>query len=70
VDTWLLVFAGSADWQAVIARGVNEIQPAHAEAHQLLSQEISPRGGERWNLLLVHRSLLECDELLRFLEPL
>lgn len=69
MDTWLLVFAGAADWQAVVARGINEVRPAHADAHHVLSQEISPRGDERLSLLLVHWSEQERDALLRFLEP-
>ena len=64
------MFAGDADWREIVPRAVHELHPAHGDAHYILSQETSPRGGERWSLLLVHWSEQERDGVLHLLEPL
>ena len=55
--TWLLVFAGEADWTRVVAAVLGQIEVAAADAHTLTFCEQS---GERWSLLLVHYSSEEC----------
>lgn len=63
VDTWLLVFAGAADWSQIVAEGVKAVRPAHTDAHQILFLEVGATAG-RSSLLLVHWSSLERDALL------
>ena len=62
VDTWLLVFAGAADWSRIVAEGVAAVRPAHTDAHHILFLEVEAAG--RSSLLLVHWSSLERDALL------
>ena len=67
VDTWLLVFAGTADWSQIVAQGVAAVCPAHIDAHHILFLEVE--AAKRSSLLLVHWSSLERDALLSRLEP-
>ena len=68
MDTWLLVFAGAADWTRIVAEGVEALHPAHIDAHHILFLEAGS-DAKRWSLLLVHWSSLERDALLSRLEP-
>ncbi len=67
VDTWLLVFAGAADWTHIIAERMAAVRPAHTEAHYILFLEVGATL-RRSSLLLVHWSSLERDALVSTLE--
>ena len=62
VDTWLLVFAGAADWSRIVAEGVAAVRPAQIDAHHMLFLEVGAAG--RSSSLLVHWSSLERYALL------
>lgn len=65
IDAWLLVWAGSGDWQARVGKVLEAITTAADNAHTILSQEIN---NGRWSLLLVHYSRDECDLVVGALE--
>lgn len=71
-ETWLVVFAGDANWREIVSNAVRAIPRAHEKAHEILFQEstLEPRDLARWGLLLVHWTAAERDRILETLQPL